>query len=185
MVRLSFPAWAALLTISTPLVNAHPFFLESRDTPRLEGGRWIKRYAALGDSYAAGIGIGNVGSAQDAAECSRYDGAYPEKIQSIVEAESFQFVACSGDLSKNVVETQLGKLKSTGFNDRVEFDLITVSAGGNDVGFSTVLEACLFLPKPVSVYTLVRLAKCLVNCSNLRATKHLRRPKSLLTIAYN
>jgi lysophospholipase L1-like esterase len=81
--------------------------------------------------------------ASDAKECSRYTGGYPNKVQSVVRAKEYQFLACSGATSKDVIDKQVPQLKD-------KYDLITISAGGNDVGFSDVLKACLFLPKPVS-----------------------------------
>lgn len=154
MMRLSSATWASLLVANTPLIAAYPFQLDSRDGLNQADWGWVKSYAALGDSYAAGIGVGALESASDATECSRYDGGYPRKVQSIVNAENFQFVACSGDVSKDVVEKQGFKLQNTDpFRNEKKFDLITVSAGGNDVGFSDVLENCLFLPMSVCSHT--------------------------------
>ncbi|KAF2106706.1 SGNH hydrolase-type esterase domain-containing protein [Lophiotrema nucula] len=98
----------------------------------------IKNYAAIGDSFAAGIGVGDLRPEASAKDCSRYTGAYPLKIQEAVQAKDFQFTACSGDVSKEIKE-QAKKLKR-GLN------LVTVSAGGNDAGFSEVLKRCIFLP---------------------------------------
>ncbi|KAF2464582.1 uncharacterized protein BDR25DRAFT_380815 [Lindgomyces ingoldianus] len=108
---------------------------------------WIQSYAAVGDSYAAGIGVGTVLGQPDAVQCSRYDGAYPQKMNSVIQAPNFQFIACSGHTSKDMIMNQIGQLQDN------SYDLITVSAGGNDVGFSDVLKACLFLPTPMSKCT--------------------------------
>ncbi|KAH6621723.1 SGNH hydrolase-type esterase domain-containing protein, partial [Boeremia exigua] len=109
---------------------------------------WVKSYAALGDSFAAGIGAGERrGSAFDQEwQCSRYSDAYPLKIQDVVEADNFKFLACTGAVIDNIVQDQVPQLnQNAGL-----WDLITVSAGGNDVGFGDVLKACLFLPNGLS-----------------------------------
>lgn len=103
---------------------------------------WIKRYAALGDSFAAGIGVGDRLSGGDAKACSRYEGGYPNKIQAEVKAQDYQFLACSGAVTQDMIQKQVPQLSG-------KYDLITISGGGNDVGFSDVLKACLFLPQPV------------------------------------
>jgi lysophospholipase L1-like esterase len=107
---------------------------------------WVKSYGAFGDSFAAGIGVGNLRPDVDAKACSRYSGGYPAKVQAVIQAQNFQFVACSGDTSKDILATQFAKLLPISST----FDLITMSAGGNDVGFSDVLKACLFLGPTVS-----------------------------------
>ncbi len=101
---------------------------------------WIENYAAIGDSYAAGIGAGDVLSGNGDVACSRYDGAYPVLLNNSFGAQSkFQFLACSGDESTHVKD-QINKL------DDNSQDLITVSAGGNDVLLSDVLKACIYTP---------------------------------------
>lgn len=131
-------------------INAHP--LEELLNARTLRNRaeedsifsWVRNYAALGDSYAAGIGIGQLRKEKDAYDCSRYDGGYPEKVQEAVQSNVYEYIACSGDTTKEVLEKQLGKLSQP------QYDLITMSAGGNDVGFSDVLKACIFLNNGVS-----------------------------------
>jgi hypothetical protein len=86
------------------------------------GGRWdfswVTRYAAVGDSFAAGIGIGTLLTDSDASACSRYDGAYPLKVQQEVQAKIFDFTACSGDTSKDIVQTQIAKLSNAPYVSR-------------------------------------------------------------------
>ncbi len=101
---------------------------------------WIHNYTALGDSYAAGIGAGNASSGSGDAVCSRYDGAFPVILNSYLNnLQAFQFIACTGDTSNDVVTKQISTLADS------SLDLVTVSAGGNDVGFRSVLEACVYL----------------------------------------
>ena len=99
---------------------------------------WIKKWAAVGDSYAAGIGAGE----RISYWCSRYDLAYPNLINmdermGTNSNRDFLFRACSGAVTGDV-ENQLWW-----FTDH-SLDAITLSVGGNDVELSTVLNDCIF-----------------------------------------
>ncbi|KAI9859474.1 MAG: hypothetical protein M1813_006616 [Trichoglossum hirsutum] len=50
---------------------------------------------------------------------------------------TFEFIACSGATSEDVLKEQVPQLSSG-------YDLITLSAGGNDVGLTSILNACVF-----------------------------------------
>ena len=102
---------------------------------------WIKNYTALGDSFAAGIGAGNVLKGDGDEACSRYDAAYPSMMQTSAfgGVPKFTNLACTGDKSSKVAE-QIKKLEDGSQN------LVTLSAGGNDAILSEVLKACVFLP---------------------------------------
>lgn len=88
-------------------------------------------YVALGDSYASGVGTRTYIS--DGTSCQRSTYAYP----SLVAAQrgyALSFKACSGARIPDVTG-QLGALSATtGF--------VTLSVGGNDAGFSSVLTEC-------------------------------------------
>lgn len=101
---------------------------------------WIQNFAAVGDSYAAGIGAGEVLDGPGDVDCSRYNGAYPALLQNVLgEKYTFQDLACSGDLSTDVKE-QVSKLADN------SQDLVTVSAGGNDALLTDVLKNCVYTP---------------------------------------
>jgi lysophospholipase L1-like esterase len=131
-----------LFALGLPAAFASPIVKRGEDIVPNYDYSWVKRFAAIGDSFAAGIGVGALEGASDAKQCSRYTGGYPNRMQEEIDAEEYQFLACSGAVSKDMIEKQVPQLKG-------QYDLISISAGGNDVGFSDVLEACLFLPKPV------------------------------------
>ncbi|KAH7109411.1 glycosyl hydrolase family 71-domain-containing protein [Dendryphion nanum] len=122
------------------------------DSDRLDF-RWVESYLAMGDSFAAGIGVGEVRPESDAYGCSRYSGAYPLKVQEAIQSPNFVFTACSGDKSTDIIKNQFSKAWyiGPGLTQVRTFDLVTMSAGGNDVGFSDVLKGCLFLPTSVSI----------------------------------
>jgi len=91
---------------------------------------------------AATFRAGSLTHDPDSVACSKYDGAYPLKMQSFIKAPFFKHIACTGAVTKDMMEKQDPQ---TNYGQ----DLITISAGGNDVGFSDVLKACIFLPQGV------------------------------------
>ncbi|KAL8759101.1 MAG: hypothetical protein Q9184_003726 [Pyrenodesmia sp. 2 TL-2023] len=102
---------------------------------------WINTWAAIGDSFAAGIGAGSTPKEADEVQCSRYGDAYPAILNDLMEIPqvSFKFLACTGATSAEIKDQ--AKLLDPG-----SLDLLSISAGGNDVGFSTVLKKCVYFP---------------------------------------
>ncbi|EFL27297.1 MULTISPECIES: SGNH/GDSL hydrolase family protein [Streptomyces] len=90
-------------------------------------------YVALGDSYSSGVGAGSYDSASGA--CKRSTKAYPALWAAAHSPSSFAFTACSGAKTGDVLSGQLGPLNSaTG--------LVSISIGGNDAGFASVMTTC-------------------------------------------
>lgn len=117
------------------------------------------RWASMGDSFAAGEGIDGVGDATNL--CARSPKAYGPLAATLLRDQQewtiteAPFVACTGAVSADVitggtghqpVEAQLEALRKTG----TRFDVITLSVGGNDVGFADVLKGCLKIPSGVT-----------------------------------
>ncbi|MEV7193176.1 SGNH/GDSL hydrolase family protein [Streptomyces sp. NPDC093510] len=91
-------------------------------------------YVALGDSYSSGVGAGNYDSGSG--NCKRSNRAYPVLWAAAHSPSSFNFTACSGARTGDVLANQLGPLGSgTG--------LVSVSVGGNDAGFADVMTTCV------------------------------------------
>jgi lysophospholipase L1-like esterase len=90
-------------------------------------------YAALGDSYAAGEGLPPF--EPDAGACHRSPSAYP-RVVAAEEGATLDFAACSGATVDDMLAN--GQLTSV---DPAS-DLVTVTVGGNDVGFANVVGAC-------------------------------------------
>lgn len=88
----------------------------------------VNRYAALGDSFAAGYGLP---SKSDTASqlCARSNLAYPELLNGFRKLKNLDFVACSGATTKDLWNLQLGALSAS-------TRTVTVTIGGNDAGFS-------------------------------------------------
>ena len=91
-------------------------------------------YVALGDSYSSGVGAGSYTT--DSGSCLRSTKAYPQLWANAHGPSSFVFAACSGAKTTDVTANQLGAL--TGATS-----LVSLSVGGNDVGFSDVMLTCV------------------------------------------
>lgn len=91
-------------------------------------------YVALGDSYSSGVGAGDY--LPDSGDCLRSTAAYPHLWQAANSPASFDFVACSGATTSSVASGQLGALSAS-------TSLVSVTAGGNDVGFADVMQDCV------------------------------------------
>ncbi|GAB3799873.1 SGNH/GDSL hydrolase family protein [Micromonospora zhanjiangensis] len=89
------------------------------------------RYVALGDSYAAGLGAGS-----ESGSCKRSPNAYPALWAAANAPASFTSVACSGATTSDVINSQLSALSSS-------TTLVSVTVGGNDVGFSSIMTTCV------------------------------------------
>lgn len=88
-------------------------------------------YVALGDSYSSGVGAGNTSGS-----CSQSPNAYPALWATANSPASFTFAACSGAKTGDVINSQLSSLNSS-------TSLVSITIGGNDVGFSSILETCI------------------------------------------
>ncbi|GAA1416248.1 SGNH family lipase [Streptomyces thermospinosisporus] len=91
-------------------------------------------YAALGDSYSSGVGAGSYISSSG--DCKRSTKAYPYLWAAANSPASFNFTACSGARTGDVLHGQLGPLSST-------TGLVSISVGGNDAGFADVMTTCV------------------------------------------
>src|SRR5690606_17821158 len=88
-------------------------------------------YAALGDSYSSGVGTREY--YDDSGSCQRSPHAYPVLDAASLGAD-LTFVACSGAKIPGVYDQLSALNASTSY--------VTVSVGGNDAGFTSVLTAC-------------------------------------------
>jgi lysophospholipase L1-like esterase len=91
-------------------------------------------YVALGDSYSSGYGAGGYDSSSG--NCYRSRNSYASKWAAANSPTSFAFVACSGATTSSVISRQLGAL-------RPSTTLVTITVGGNDVGFASVMQTCV------------------------------------------
>ncbi|WP_073949015.1 SGNH/GDSL hydrolase family protein, partial [Streptomyces kebangsaanensis] len=91
-------------------------------------------YVALGDSYSSGVGAGSYISSSGS--CNRSTKAYPYLWNAAHAPSSFDFTACSGARTDDVLANQLGPLNSA-------TALVSITVGGNDAGFSDVMTTCV------------------------------------------
>jgi lysophospholipase L1-like esterase len=91
-------------------------------------------YVALGDSYSSGLGAGNYFSSSGS--CYRSANAYPQLWASANSPASYAFVACAGAKTTDVISSQLSFVSSA-------TTLISMTIGGNDVGFASTMETCV------------------------------------------
>jgi lysophospholipase L1-like esterase len=91
-------------------------------------------YVALGDSYASGVGTRSY--MDDGSSCSRSEAAYPALIADEMGAD-LTFAACSGAKTGDVLAKQLGGLSDS-------TDLVTITIGGNDTGWASVVQKCAY-----------------------------------------
>lgn len=89
-------------------------------------------YVALGDSYASGTGTRSY--INDGTSCQRSTQAYPSLIAA-ARGYALNFRACSGAKIPDVTNTQLSALTAA-------TTYVSVSVGGNDAGFASVLTEC-------------------------------------------
>ena len=89
-------------------------------------------YVALGDSYASGLGAGSYSGGS----CDRSANAAAQLWANAHSPTSFAFVACSGATTSDVINSQISALSSA-------TTLVSIIIGGNDVGFSSVMETCV------------------------------------------
>ncbi len=87
-------------------------------------------YVAQGDSYASGTGTREYYDAG----CQRSNHSYAKQLAA-QEGMTLAHVACSGARIPDVRANQLGALSAA-------TNLVTISIGGNDAGFSSVITQC-------------------------------------------
>ncbi len=88
-------------------------------------------YDALGDSYGSGYGVPPYGV------CGRSSSAYAAQLDGRMKVELDDLAACAGATTTSLVAGgQLDALDAT-------TDVVTISIGGNDIGWSTAVVACL------------------------------------------
>lgn len=101
-------------------------------------------YVALGDSYSAGVGAeATVADQNPLSGCHRTSRAYFHTVAKTFQfAGGSSFYACSGATVSDVRDGKSGEpsqLKRVDANT----SLVTLSVGGNDIGFSKIMAGCV------------------------------------------
>lgn len=127
------PLRTALAALTVALV-ASAFSTTAWAAPKVKPPTTKQVYVALGDSYAAGGGAGSYLS--DGTDCHRSLKGYPGLIAS-AGGYALNLQACSGATINDVATKQLGPLATAAPNK------VTITVGGNDVGFASTMSTCL------------------------------------------
>ncbi|AXE78720.1 SGNH/GDSL hydrolase family protein [Streptomyces atratus] len=150
--------WASASTLVLAAVAALGVAQPASASSAAAGG-----YVALGDSYSSGVGAGSYLSGSG--DCRRSTNAYPYLWAAANSPSSFAFVACSGATTSSVAGSQLGALSSS-------TGLVSVTAGGNDVGFADVMQDCVLSSE----------ATCLSSVSSAVSQMHNSLPSGLSSL---
>ncbi|MFB4303897.1 SGNH/GDSL hydrolase family protein [Actinomadura sp. NTSP31] len=98
-----------------------------------------REYVALGDSFASGPGI----STQVDKACQRSDHNYAHVLAEALEPAKFTDVSCGGAITADLTQSQ----STTGAPPQFgalspNTDLVTLTIGGNDIGFGEIIGTC-------------------------------------------
>lgn len=91
-------------------------------------------YVALGDSYASGVGAAPYDASSG--DCKRSPNSYPRLYAAAHPKYALKDVTCSGAKMADVRNNQLSALSE-------KTSLVTLTVGGNDAQFASVVQACL------------------------------------------
>jgi lysophospholipase L1-like esterase len=128
LVRISRVIFGAAVTASVA-----GLFAAATALPAAEAASSVQ-YVALGDSYSSGLGAGDYISSSGS--CDRSTRAYPEQWADENAPASFVSVACAGASTADVISSQVSALTTS-------TTLVSITIGGNDAGFSSVMETCV------------------------------------------
>lgn len=133
--RWSAALLGAVLVIVPGAASAAAATPGAQDAPR--------HYVALGDSYASLGSLTKLHTDPDTG-CLRSRDNYPARVAEQLEPAAFSDATCAGAVTDGVLEPQLDALTP-------ETDLVTLTVGGNDIGFADIATTCglLSLTNPI------------------------------------
>ncbi|WP_219418342.1 SGNH/GDSL hydrolase family protein [Pseudonocardia nigra] len=150
MTRIRPVRWAApLLALGLLVAAAVPAAAQSpsAQSPSAQPPSFLQppaqNYVALGDSYAAGPLIPlQTGTP---AGCLRSNRNYPALVAETIGVREFRDVSCSGATTEHLAGPQQVTLGTNppqldALTDEV--DLVTLTMGGNDIGFGSIVSEC-------------------------------------------
>lgn len=118
--------------------------------------------AVLGDSYAAGLGAQSSPTSNSYTSrppCYQSKQSYAGQIAVDSNGQIYSILAaCAGATISDVINTQLHDLNKS-------FDAVTISAGGNDIGFAKIAADCEELNKSKCDADLINANKTLLSSS--------------------
>ncbi|MET9800171.1 SGNH/GDSL hydrolase family protein [Streptomyces sp. NPDC006368] len=123
-------ATAALATLAG--LGASPAM--AADTP-------VNRYVALGDSYASGAGVPE----QVDSACTRSSRNYPALVNAALAPGAHKDVTCGGATTVHMTTAQNSSAPPQFDALNADTDLVTLTIGGNDIGFAGIIVRCVSL----------------------------------------
>ncbi len=115
------------------------------------GGTTELEYAAVGDSFAAGVGARSYLDTT----CYRSSLAYPKLLDADANLRLTAFPACTGASTAAAIASQVPGIATT-------TKRVTLTAGGNDIGFAAIMQNCF-------VFVLSSCQSAIVNAETLVA----------------
>lgn len=127
----------ALAVASAVTVTALLLFSAPANAAAPTGG-----YVALGDSYTSGPLI----PTQVDLNCTRSNADYPSLVKAAIGSSSLSDVSCGGATTSDMANAGTGELGLAVPAEeaalRANTALVTLGIGGNDIGFSGIIETC-------------------------------------------
>lgn len=142
------PRLAALLTatvVAAVVLACSPLLAPAASAADTSGTAGLN-YVALGDSYSAGFGLTPLTGAP-VAGCAQSSSNYPHRVAAAL-GMNLTDVTCSGATTANITGPQptLGGTAPAQISAlNAETDVVTLTIGGNDVGFSAIAASCVAL----------------------------------------
>lgn len=110
-------------------------------SPALAAETAIDRYVALGDSYASGAGVPD----QVDSACTRSNRNYPTLVNAALAPAGHQDVTCGGATTVHMTSAQSASAPPQFNALSPDTDLVTLTIGGNDIGFANIILRCVSL----------------------------------------
>lgn len=105
------------------------------------GSQAVGRYVALGDSYASAAGV----PVQTDSACARSDRNYPSLVNTALAPAGHRDVTCGGATTVHMTTAQNASAPPQFDALSADTDLVTVTIGGNDIGFAGIIVRCVTL----------------------------------------
>ncbi|MFJ3582789.1 SGNH/GDSL hydrolase family protein [Streptomyces sp. NPDC090127] len=109
--------------------------------PAAAAGTAPDRYVALGDSFASGAGVPD----QVDADCMRSGRNYPALVNAALAPAVHKDVTCGGATTVHMTSAQNASAPPQLDALSADTDLVTLTIGGNDVGFADIIVRCVTL----------------------------------------
>ncbi|MGW0551364.1 SGNH/GDSL hydrolase family protein [Streptomyces altiplanensis] len=129
--RTLLAATAAVLATTTALGAS----------PALAAEAPVDRYVALGDSYASGAGVPD----QVDSACTRSNRNYPALVNAALAPTAHKDVTCGGATTVHMTSAQNSSAPPQFDALSADTGLVTLTIGGNDIGFANIILRCVSL----------------------------------------